>query len=429
MSDIVTSAPASAIYRPAALNYGFSGAGMDLDRCTASIRRGSKSFHIASLLLPRDTRQAAHALYAFCRHSDDAVDARGRRADVLERLRERLDRLYAGTPSDHACDRAFARLVETHGIPKAVPVALLDGFEMDMTERRYRTIAEVKDYAAGVASSVGIMMALVMQTNEPWALARAADLGLAMQLTNIARDVGEDLANGRLYLPEDWLTEAGVDIAALRAAPRFTPEIGGVVARLLREADQHYALAHAGIAALPADCRHAIRTAALTYREIGREIALAGHDSLTRRARTSLPASSPSCSPRAGPLPCRRASWPPPGLRRPIPPSNPSFRQLPATPSPAAHRQRPAKVALTALQPCCSTSNVVHTPTGGRSGARRQRGSRRRHPAMYENYFGLIEALFVFSLVLAFYIWQKRDLARYDDRKPQDKTPDEDEKG
>ncbi|WP_377294815.1 phytoene/squalene synthase family protein [Rhizobium sp. SG2393] len=289
MSDIVTSAPASAIYRPAALNYGFSGAGMDLDRCTASIRRGSKSFHIASLLLPRDTRQAAHALYAFCRHSDDAVDARGRRADVLERLRERLDRLYAGTPSDHACDRAFARLVETHGIPKAVPVALLDGFEMDMTERRYRTIAEVKDYAAGVASSVGIMMALVMQTNEPWALARAADLGLAMQLTNIARDVGEDLANGRLYLPEDWLTEAGVDIAALRAAPRFTPEIGGVVARLLREADQHYALAHAGIAALPADCRHAIRTAALTYREIGREIALAGHDSLTRRARTSLP--------------------------------------------------------------------------------------------------------------------------------------------
>lgn len=289
MSDIVTSAPASAIYRPAALNYGFSGAGMDLDRCSASIRRGSKSFHIASLLLPRDTRQAAHALYAFCRHSDDAVDARGRRADVLERLRERLDRLYAGTPSDHACDRAFARLVETHGIPKAVPVALLDGFEMDMTERRYRTIAEVKDYAAGVASSVGIMMALVMQTNERWALARAADLGLAMQLTNIARDVGEDLANGRLYLPEDWLTEAGVDIAALRAAPRFTPEIGGVVARLLREADQHYALAHAGIAALPADCRHAIRTAALTYREIGREIALAGHDSLTRRARTSLP--------------------------------------------------------------------------------------------------------------------------------------------
>ncbi|MFB2552391.1 phytoene/squalene synthase family protein [Ensifer soli] len=289
MSDVVTAPPASAIYRPAALNYGFSGAGTDLDRCSASIRRGSKSFHIASLLLPRGTRQAAHALYAFCRHSDDAVDARGRRADVLERLRERLDRLYAGTPSDHACDRAFARLVETHAIPKAVPVALLDGFEMDMTERRYRTIAEVKDYAAGVAASVGIMMALVMDTSEPWALSRAADLGLAMQLTNIARDVGEDLANGRLYLPEDWLAEAGVDIAAFRAAPRFTPEIGAVVARLLSEADRHYALAHAGIAALPADCRHAIRTAALTYREIGREIAGAGYDSLSRRARTSLP--------------------------------------------------------------------------------------------------------------------------------------------
>ncbi|SIR42676.1 phytoene synthase [Rhizobium sp. RU20A] len=292
MSEIVTTTPlhrGSAIYRPAALNYGFSGAGTDLDRCTASIRRGSKSFHIASLLLPRATRQAAHALYAFCRHSDDAVDARGRRPDVLERLRERLDRLYAGTPSDHACDRAFAQLVETHGIPKAVPVALLDGFEMDMTDRQYRTIGEVKDYAAGVASSVGIMMALVMGTSEPWALARAADLGLAMQLTNIARDVGEDLAHGRLYLPSDWLAEAGVDAEALRAAPRFTPAIGAVVARLLAEADQHYALAHAGIVALPADCRHAIRTAALTYRDIGRQIAGAGHDSLSRRARTSLP--------------------------------------------------------------------------------------------------------------------------------------------
>lgn len=291
MSDVVAAGmlPAPpAIYRPVALNYGFSGAGADLNHCSASIRRGSKSFHIASLLLPRATRQAAHALYAFCRHSDDAVDARGRRPDVLERLRERLERLYAGTPSDHACDRAFARLVETHGIPKAVPVALLDGFEMDMTERRYRSIEDVKDYAAGVAASVGIMMALVMETSEPWALARAADLGLAMQLTNIARDVGEDLANGRLYLPEDWLTEAGVDIAAFRAAPRFTPEIGAVVARLLREADRHYALAHAGIAALPADCRHAIRTAALTYREIGGEIARAGHDSVSRRARTSL---------------------------------------------------------------------------------------------------------------------------------------------
>lgn len=274
--------------RSAELNYGFSGDAVDLDSCTASIRRGSKSFHIASLILPRRTRQAAHALYAFCRHSDDVIDDTRRGPDALERLRLRLDRIYAGTPSDHACDRAFARIVHDHAIPKGIPLALLDGFAMDMEERPFRTIGEVKDYAAGVAATVGLMMALVMGTGDAWTLARAADLGLAMQLTNIARDVGEDARNGRVYLPEDWLRAAGVDPDAFRRAPRFSPGIALVVKRLLAEADRHYRLGHAGIESLPADCRHAIRTAALTYQDIGRCIATNGYDSVSRRAHTTL---------------------------------------------------------------------------------------------------------------------------------------------
>jgi phytoene synthase len=275
--------------RSAELNYGFSGDTTDLDACTASIRRGSKSFHIASLILPRKTRQAAHALYAFCRHSDDVIDDTARGPDALERLRHRLDLIYEGLPSDHACDRAFARIVHAHAIPKGIPLALLDGFAMDMENRHFRTIGEVKDYAAGVAATVGLMMSLVMGTGDAWTLARAADLGLAMQLTNIARDVGEDARNGRLYLPEDWLREAGIDPEAFRRSPRFSPEIATVVKRLLAEADHHYRLGHAGIESLPADCRHAIRTAALTYQDIGRSIAANGHDSLSRRARTTLP--------------------------------------------------------------------------------------------------------------------------------------------
>ncbi|OYQ34254.1 phytoene synthase [Niveispirillum lacus] len=275
--------------RPAEANYGFTGDIIDLDACTASIRRGSKSFHLASLLLPRATRQAAHALYAFCRHSDDLIDDQGRRPDALYRLRQRLDRIYNGVPCDHACDRAFGRIIRDHAIPKHIPLALLDGFAMDMVDRRYRTIAEVKQYAARVASTVGLMMSLVMRSGDAWTLARAADLGLAMQLTNIARDVGEDARNGRLYLPLDWLREAGVDAQAFLARPIFTPALGQVVERLLAEADRHYMLGHAGIARLPAGCRHAIRTAALTYQDIGRSIARNGFDSITQRARTTLP--------------------------------------------------------------------------------------------------------------------------------------------
>jgi len=269
-------------------NYGFSGDRVDLNICTASIRRGSKSFHIASLLLPRHTRQAAHALYAFCRHSDDLIDDQARRPDALDRLRYRLDRLYDGVPCDYACDRAFARIVHNHAIAKSIPLALLDGFAMDMESRRFETIDDVKDYAARVASTVGLMMSLVMGEGDVVTLARAADLGLAMQLTNIARDVGEDARNGRLYLPLDWLREAGIDADAFLAAPRFTPALGQVVQRLLTTADYHYQLGHAGIARLPADCRHAIRTAALTYQDIGRSIAQNGFDSVNQRARTTL---------------------------------------------------------------------------------------------------------------------------------------------
>ncbi|SMC54151.1 phytoene/squalene synthase family protein [Rhizobium sp. RU36D] len=281
--------PLPFLRRPVGLNYGFTGDGTDLNTCTASIRRGSKSFHIASLILPRRTRRAAHALYAFCRHSDDVIDDTARGPDALERLRRRLDLIYQGTPADHACDRAFARIAHDHAIPKGLPMALLDGFAMDMEDRPYRTIEEVKDYASGVAATVGLMMSLVMDRGERWTLARAADLGLAMQLTNIARDVGEDARNGRLYLPQDWLWEAGIDVEAFRRRPRFSPGLGQVVKRLLDEADRHYRLGHAGIDKLPADCRHAIRTAALTYQDIGRRIAANGYDSVSRRASTTLP--------------------------------------------------------------------------------------------------------------------------------------------
>lgn len=276
------------IRRPILLNYGFSGEIEDEKACSAAIRRGSKSFHLASLLLPAQTRQAARALYAFCRHSDDLIDDPRSGMPALTRLRQRLDLIYDGDPAPFACDRAFSRVVHDHAIPKPVVAALLDGFAMDLEGRRHATIDDVKAYATCVASSVGLMMASVMGVCDRAALARAADLGIAMQLTNIARDVGEDARNGRLYLPLDWLGEQGIDAEAFLREPRFSPALGTVVERLLDEAARHYRLGHAGIRSLPKSCRHAIRTAALVYEAIGTSIAANGYDSVSKRATTGL---------------------------------------------------------------------------------------------------------------------------------------------
>jgi phytoene synthase len=123
-----------------------------------------------------------------------------------------------------------------------------------------------------------------MGCRDPQAMARACDLGVAMQYTNIARDVGEDARNGRLYLPHDWLREEGIEPADFLAAPRFTPALGRVVARLLRAADALYHRAEAGIAALPRDCRAGIAAARFVYAEIGRQVERQGLDSVARRA-------------------------------------------------------------------------------------------------------------------------------------------------
>lgn len=256
----------------------------DYAACRAVLRTGSRSFFAASLLLPDRVRQPASALYAFCRIADDAVDLAGGRADAIARLRERLGRIYAGGPLPNPVDRAFAATVTHFAIPRALPEALLEGLEWDVRGRRYRDLAALHDYAARVAGTVGVMMALVMGVRDSGPLARACDLGIAMQLSNIARDVGEDAREGRLYLPEQWLREVGIDPVEWLAQPRFDPALGAVVGRLLEAADQLYRRAEAGIAQLSLGCRPAIYGARFVYAEIGRELERQGLDSISRRA-------------------------------------------------------------------------------------------------------------------------------------------------
>jgi len=259
----------------------------DFTACRALMRGGSRSFFAASLLLPGRVMRPATALYAFCRLADDAIDEGACKAAALDELRDRLALAYAGVPRPYPADRAFARAVARFEIPRALPLALLEGFEWDSQGRRYEDFAQLQDYAARVAGSVGAMMAVLMGVRSESALARATDLGIAMQLTNIARDVGEDARMGRIYLPLAWLRAEGLDPDAWLANPVFCPAIGRVVRRLLEAADALYARAQAGVAQLPASCRPGIRAAGLIYAAIGREAARAGHNTVSRRARVS----------------------------------------------------------------------------------------------------------------------------------------------
>ena len=256
----------------------------DYETCRSLIRQGSKTFFAASLLLPDDVRRSSYALYAFCRLSDDAVDAPDARRDAIDRLRDRLDSLYAGRPGPHAADRAFAELIDRVGLPRALPEALIDGLSWDAEGRRYETLSDLRAYAARVAATVGAMMTVVMGVRDGATLARACDLGVAMQLTNIARDVGEDARNGRVYLPLDWLSEEGLDPDAFLLEPRHDAAVARLVARLLEAAEGLYERSAGGIAGLPLSCRPAIHAARLIYREIGREIARNAHDSVNLRA-------------------------------------------------------------------------------------------------------------------------------------------------
>ena len=177
---------------------------------------------------------------------------------VVARQRARLSAIAAGAPADAPADRAFAEVVRAFDLPLALPQALVEGLDWDAQGRRYADLPALRAYAARVAGSVGAMMTVLMGVRDADALARACDLGVAMQLTNIARDVAEDAAAGRLYLPLDLLRAGGTDPDAFLSRPSPAPGVQAATAALLREADRLDRRAEPGIAALPRDCRAAI---------------------------------------------------------------------------------------------------------------------------------------------------------------------------
>lgn len=258
--------------------------GADLNDCRELLRHGSHSFFAASLLLPDEYKHPITSLYAFCRIADDAIDAADDPHAGLEELTRRLDNIYAGRPEDSPVDRTFCDVVYRYEIPKTLPFALLEGFEWDVKGRRYLTMSDTYAYSARVAGTVGAMMAILLGVRDPNVLSRACDLGVAMQLTNIARDVGEDARNGRLYLPVETLEANGVDAEAWLQAPAFNEGIAATVQEMLELADTLYERAEWGIAQLPARVRPGIFAARTIYAEIGRKIEENGLDSVSVRA-------------------------------------------------------------------------------------------------------------------------------------------------
>lgn len=265
-------------------------------RCSRTIREHSKSFAMASRLLPQPARDEAVVLYAWCRYADDAVDEAppGQAGAALARLERELDAIYAGEPQEDAVLAAFQQLVQRRRIPKIYPAELVAGMRMDVEGTRYPDEATLLLYCYRVASTVGLMMCHVMGLRRADALQQAAHLGLAMQITNICRDVAEDWGRGRRYIPADLVVREG-----LQPAPE--PPTGGeetlpaetvrpfsrVMVALLDRADGFYRSAHGGFIALPWQSALACEAAGRIYRDIGRVIAAQDHDPSAGRAWTT----------------------------------------------------------------------------------------------------------------------------------------------
>lgn len=258
-----------------------------------SIHLHSKSFSLASRLLPPGARHDAVVLYAYCRRADDAIDlvAPEVQPAALAELRRELDAIYAGEAQADPILREFSRLVGERGLPRVYPEELIEGMAMDVRGTFYADPQVLLQYCYRVASVVGLMMCHVMGVREDRALPHAAHLGIGMQLTNICRDVLEDWERGRLYLPATLLAKHGVpDLHDALGGPlpeAARPAIAAVTAELLELADRYYASGDAGLEYLQPRCAFAVRAARSIYADIGREVRGQGCDPLAGRAHVS----------------------------------------------------------------------------------------------------------------------------------------------
>ena len=257
--------------------------------CHRITKRGSKTFYFGSLLLPYHKRRAMWAFYSFCRYTDDLVD----NAPTLsaQQLTQKLAQweteakaaLTGRVRSELHHMLAWSHSVASFQIPSAPPLELLEGCRMDLNKRRYANFDELRLYCYRVASTVGLVASQIIGYDDPVALNYAIDLGIAMQLTNILRDVGEDAQNGRIYIPQDEMQQFGYSEEELLQGVINRPFVELMQFQIAR-ARQFYQKALPGIEHLTPDSRLSIAVAANLYSRILDMIERNGYDVFTRRA-------------------------------------------------------------------------------------------------------------------------------------------------
>jgi 15-cis-phytoene synthase len=268
-----------------------------VEQARLSIKRGSKSFSAASRLFDRTTRERVWLLYAWCRRCDDLADAQdhggelgdqGGAPERVETIRALTLQALKGQPTGDPAFDAFGLVARECGITQAMADDVIAGFELDAQDWRPRSEGDLLRYCYHVAGAVGVMMALVMgvsPTDED-TLDRACDLGLAFQLANIARDIVEDDAAGRCYLPALWLVEEDLE-PGQHTKPHHRQELADMAAQLVALMEAHEAAARIGAARLPFRSRWAVLSAARIYGEIGREVRRRGTGAWDYRVSTS----------------------------------------------------------------------------------------------------------------------------------------------
>jgi phytoene synthase len=260
--------------------------------CHRQTKRNARSFYFASIALPHEKKRAAYAVYSFCRYADDLVDravsAEGVDA-ALARIGNEFDRMISHPSGGEPFAPAFAWAVQRYGIEKQWFVDLLKGVAMDLGPVRIADWPQLRDYCYHVASVVGLMMARIFELRDESGRERAIDLGIAMQLTNIIRDVGEDWRMGRVYLPADEMADYAVTDADL-AGERTSDRLKTLLRSQIERAREYYRRAEPGIPLLADDgSQLTVWLMRHVYAGILEEAERINYEVLHQRASTSFP--------------------------------------------------------------------------------------------------------------------------------------------
>ncbi len=264
-----------------------------VEQARLSIKHGSQSFSAASKLFDEETRERAWLLYAWCRRADDIADNQdlggplGDQSSAKERLdliRLLTTKALNGEPTGDPAFDALGVVAQECGLTQQMADDVIEGFALDAADWRPRTEADMLRYCYHVAGAVGVMMAVVMgvSPDDRETLDRACDLGLAFQLSNIARDIVEDDAAGRCYLPAEWLVEEDIE-PGQHTKPHHRQELADMAAKLVKLVEKHEAAARVGAEKLPFRSRWAVLSAARIYGAIGRKVRKRGTEAWNER--------------------------------------------------------------------------------------------------------------------------------------------------